>query len=533
MIWLDHSHRGDCRDLMRTMIADGVRVQTIVTSPPYWGLRSYLPDGHPDKHREIGQEPTLREFIGTLVEVFDLARQLLADDGTCWVNMGDSYAGGRRGGNIGNDSSTLQGSQDTQEACRVAATRMIASRRRDDAPVPRSDVRVEGLKPKDLVGQPWRLAFALQQPRYTGQIKNELDRVWLAAMLDAEGCLFIHKRKAGQHAGDGYIRKSDTYSAGVEIANTSLAVVERIHQLVGFGSVSSQSPEQNGRRRQTIYRWTARSQEARRFVQEVYPYLVAKQQQARILIGCPSSGASADAAHQALMGLHRGSETDVDFAAPASMHSPGWFLRQDIVWAKPNPMPESVRDRCTKAHEYVFLLSKSERYFFDADAIKEDASGQLPGNRNPLKGVGQDEHRTRSGLHAFAEKARSARDSFRRDDSKRAEPIPGQSVGTHRPDRDESAWDVTKRNRRSVWTVATTAYPGAHFATFPEALVEPCVLAGSRPGDVVFDPFFGSGTVGQVAQRLGRRFLGCELNPDYEPLQRDRLRQPGLMFESA
>lgn len=352
MIWLDRSHRGDCRDLMRTMIADGVRVQTIVTSPPYWGLRSYLPDGHPDKAREIGQEPTLREFIATLVEVFDLARQLLADDGTAWVNMGDAYANdGKWGGSTGGKHvSSLHGKSGIGRAKHVT-----------------------GLKPKDLMGQPWRLAFALQ---------------------DA-----------------------------------------------------------------------------------------------------------------------------------------GWYLRQDIIWAKPNPMPESVRDRCTKAHEYLFLLSKSERYFFDADAIREDASGQLPGNRNPLKGVGQDEHRTRSGLHAFAEKARSARDSFRRDDSKRAEPIPGQSVGTHRPDRKESAWDVTKRNRRSVWTVATTAYPGAHFATFPEALVEPCVLAGSRPGDVVFDPFFGSGTVGQVAQRLGRRFLGCELNPDYEPLQRDRLRQPGLMLE--
>ncbi|AVF42788.1 hypothetical protein AL486_18945 [Pandoraea apista] len=211
----------------------------------------------------------------------------------------------------------------------------------------------------------------------------------------------------------------------------------------------------------------------------------------------------------------------------------GWINRQTIIWHKPNPMPESVRDRCTKAHEYLFLLTKSERYFFDADAIKEDASGQVPGNRHPLKGVGQDEHSTRSGLHAFAEKARNARDSFRREGSKRAEPIPGQSVGTHRPDRADSAWDVTKRNRRSVWTVATTAYHGAHFATFPESLVEPCVLAGSRPSDIVFDPFMGSGTVAQVASRLGRHYLGCELNPEYFALQRDRTRQPGLQLEIA
>ncbi|WP_257744585.1 DNA-methyltransferase [Burkholderia glumae] len=366
MNWLDRSHRGDCRDLMRTMLDDGVRVQTIVTSPPYWGLRSYLPDGHPDKHREIGQEPTLREFIDTLVDVFDLARQLLADDGTAWINMGDSYAGGGRGSF--DPSSANKGNRASAGLRRP----MTASRRRDDAEVPRSDVRVEGLKPKDLVGQPWRLAFALQ---------------------DA-----------------------------------------------------------------------------------------------------------------------------------------GWYLRQDIIWAKPNPMPESVRDRCTKAHEYLFLLSKSERYYFDHQAMREprtqdeDSSvfrggcyvggaddnavlgkRRVPGNKShkgTTASANDEKHRTKAGLVDYAQRERDA--------------DPG---------------DLGTRNRRSVWTIATQPYAAAHFATFPEALVEPCVLAGSRPGDVVFDPFFGSGTVGQVAQRLGRRFLGCELNPDYEPLQRDRLRQPGLMLE--
>ncbi|KVC83996.1 DNA-methyltransferase [Burkholderia ubonensis] len=323
--WIGQSHRGDCRDLMRAMITDGVRVQTIVTSPPYWGLRSYLPDGHPDKHREIGQEPTLREFIDTLVGVFDLARELLADDGTLWLNMGDGY---------------------------------IAS-------------AADRIKTKDLSGQPWRLAFALQ---------------------DA-----------------------------------------------------------------------------------------------------------------------------------------GWFLRQDIVWHKPNPMPESVRDRCTKAHEYLFLLSKSEKYFYDFDAMQEPVSGTAhargsgvnPKAREPFP-VGWD---ASEGAH-----------------TKKVGRYPGTGVGFGRgydavakPRVKQNASFsgsvnelVSTRNRRSVWTIPTQSFDGAHFATFPEALVEPCVLAGSRPGDVVFDPFFGSGTTGQVAQRLGRRFLGCELNPDYESLQRDRLRQPGL-----
>lgn len=345
--YLDRCHFGDCRETMRAMIADGVKVQTIVTSPPYWGLRDYGVDG------QIGHEPTLREFINTLVDVFELCRELLADDGTAWINMGDAYANDTKwGGSTGGKH--------------VAALH-------GDSSIGRLK-RTTGLKAKDLMGQPWRLAFALQDS--------------------------------------------------------------------------------------------------------------------------------------------------------------GWYLRQDIVWNKPNPMPESVRDRCTKAHEYMFLLSKNERYYFDAAAIKEPAgygatpSGvgfghgydsaeriekrgrRVPGNKSH-KGTlayeqGDERHRTKAGLVAFAERERAS-------------------------DPNEPA----SRNKRSVWTVATQPYAAAHFATFPEALVEPCVLAGSRVGDIVFDPFFGSGTTGQVAQRLGRHFLGCELNSKYETLQRERLRQPGLALEVA
>lgn len=357
--WIDRSHRGDCRDLMRTMIADGVKVQTIVTSPPYWGLRSYLPDGHPDKHCEIGQEPTLSEFIDTLVGVFELARELLADDGTLWLNMGDSYAGSR---SVPESGSTLNGTRRNQTE---ANRSMTASRRRDDAPVPRSDVRVEGLKPKDLVGQPWRLAFALQ---------------------DA-----------------------------------------------------------------------------------------------------------------------------------------GFYLRQDIIWHKPNPMPESVRDRCTKAHEYLFLLTKSDRYYFDAEAISQplsESSVERLSQENLADQIGSDRVPGKTNGNMKAVGPRFGGNKYGDDDREESRTKSGN----------EWHGGSGRANKRSVWTVATTPYKGAHFATFPEALIEPCVLAGSRPGDVVFDPFFGSGTTGQVAQRLGRRFLGCELNPDYESLQRDRLRQSSLSF---
>jgi site-specific DNA-methyltransferase (cytosine-N4-specific) len=344
---------------MRAMIADGVKVQTIVTSPPYWGLRDYGVEG------QIGQEATLSEFIDSLVEVFQLCRELLTDDGTAWVNMGDSYANNASTSNMaraeqGNGSGAFKIPPEKHHQVRRAAPNRLTAMKQD------------GLKHKDLVGQPWRLAFALQ---------------------DA-----------------------------------------------------------------------------------------------------------------------------------------GWYLRQDIIWHKPNPMPESVRDRCTKSHEYIFLLSKNDRYFFDAEAIKEQAIGGLAGNVKSAKGAqayidGDDRHRTKAGRADWANRQRSKRNSFARE-TKYSDGKHGQKA-QHRPDREDFSYDET-RNKRSVWTIATEAYPGAHFATFPEALVEPCVLAGTKPGGIVFDPFFGSGTTGQVAQRLGRRFIGCELNREYEPLQRERLRQPGL-----
>lgn len=356
--WIDHCHFGDCRALMRAMIADGVKVQTIVTSPPYWGLRSYLPDNHPDKRQEIGQEPSLAEWISVMVDMFDLCRELLADDGTAWVNLGDAYAsaGGPSGGRP-----PLAGTMVFRDASRVGTV-----------PI--------GLKPKDLMGQPWRLAFALQ---------------------DA-----------------------------------------------------------------------------------------------------------------------------------------GWYLRQDIIFHKLNPMPESVRDRCTKAHEYLFLLSKSERYYFDQEAILEPVSpsthARLPRNALALIASG----RANGGAKSNGNMKAVGRgvgwghgtDADERGRGRVTRKLAEDGSGTKNNVSIDEAMAImpTRRNRRSVWTIPTQSYSGAHFATFPEALVEPCVLAGSRPGDVVFDPFFGSGTTGQVAQRLGRHFVGFELNPEYEPLQRDRLRQPAF-----
>jgi DNA modification methylase len=195
-------------------------------------------------------------------------------------------------------------------------------------------------------------------------------------------------------------------------------------------------------------------------------------------------------------GLKQKDLVGIPWRVAFALQADGWWLRQDIIWHKPNPMPESVRDRCTKAHEYVFLLTKSERYYYDADAVSEAvACVRGPGNKKPLKGVEEDgeKHRTRAGLHKAAERWR--------------EEGPPES-----------------RNRRSVWTVTTKPYGGAHFAVMPSDLVEPCIKAGCPEGGTVLDPFAGSGTTLAVAAELGRSGIGCELNPEYIGLAERRIK---------
>jgi DNA modification methylase len=178
-----------------------------------------------------------------------------------------------------------------------------------------------------------------------------------------------------------------------------------------------------------------------------------------------------------------------------ALRADGWYLRQDIIWHKPNPMPESVQDRCTKAHEYIFLMSKSQKYYYDTEAIQEQAERpEGPGNKN---------HRhSQEGIYVSGSQKNLAK------------------IGASET-----------RNKRSVWAVNVKPYTEAHFATFPTELIEPCILAGAAPGQVVLDPFMGSGTTAQVAQDLGRQYLGCELNPDYKKLQEKRLAQQSLVLE--
>jgi len=323
-------HFGDCRETLRAMAGAGVQVQTCVTSPPYFGLRDYGHDG------QLGLEETPEEYVANMVEVFRCVRDVLAEDGTLWVNIGDSYATAGGSGRQGAGGQRA----DRRHTASIAACKGVGGE----------------VKQKDLIGIPWMLAFALR--------------------------------------------------------------------------------------------------------------------------------------------------------------ADGWYLRQDIIWHKPNPMPESVADRCTKAHEYVFLLSKSPRYFYDSDAIrtplaessvsrlsqpnldKQAGSDRVPGKTNgPMKAV-------RFGGNKYGD---DPTEQSRTKSGNAGEP------------------GAKGANRRSVWTIATKPYKGAHFAVFPPDLVEPCVLAGSRMGDVVLDPFMGSGTTAAVALSTGRRFIGCELNPAYKPLQDERI----------
>jgi site-specific DNA-methyltransferase (adenine-specific) len=204
-------------------------------------------------------------------------------------------------------------------------------------------------------------------------------------------------------------------------------------------------------------------------------------------------------------GLKQKNLVGIPWMLAFALRADGWYLRQDIIWHKPNPMPESVTDRCTKAHEYIFLLSKSPKYYFDSEAMKErgvmvsgDSSGSRQRNTKETHGVG--------GGNTGISKAKE----------KLAAELAEKGYST--------------RNKRSVWTIATRPFKGAHFATFPPALIEPCILAGCPEGGTVLDPFFGAGTTGLVAQRHNRKWIGCELNPEYAAIAQARIESESTLF---
>ena len=401
-------------------------VQCVVTSPPYWGLRDYGADG------QLGLEKTPEEHVEHMVQVFREVRRVLRDDGTLWLNYGDCYAANMKG------SGGASEKQDSNAGSRFEPRKFN-----------------HGLKPKDLVGMPWLIAKALQAPYYTGNIKSEHDRIWLAAMMDGEGtiCGFTHKRKD-----DGRIRTG----INIGIVNSCMALLDKAQEIWPT-SRQDHNPHGEGHLGELeVRRWVPHGVEKKALLmQELYPYLIAKKNQTMLAwnllefskkaksLGRSKQGDEMRAKRKwivdALSLLNHAKPVDIPswIKEPSSCYEPGWYLRSDIIWSKPNPMPESVTDRPTKAHEYVFLLTKKAKYFYDADAVREE------GNHEP-HGPGW---------------ATSMSD--RKD----------RQVDNEANKRDWGARGT--RNRRTVWEIATQPCPMAHFATFPEKLVEPCIKAGT------------------------------------------------------
>lgn len=335
-------------------------VQCVVTSPPYYGLRDYGMEG------QIGLEETPEAYVGNLVTVFRECRRVLKDDGVLWLNLGDSYWGGK--------GQSAHGGSDKQRA-RFERNESI---NRDYQEIGRhgwtapKDGKHEFIKPKDLIGIPWMVAFAL---------RND-----------------------------------------------------------------------------------------------------------------------------------------------------GWYLRSEIIWNKPNPMPESMRDRPTKSHEQIFLFAKSSDYFYDYEAILEPAAydGRKDTMMKGSKKYKDGSYLANGNANSLSVKGRERwRFKNLQED--------GQQPNTIHERRAAGLKDevYAVRNKRDVWTISTKPYSGAHFATYPTELIEPCILAGSRVGDTVLDPFNGSGTTGEVAIKHHRFYIGCEINPEYVKLAKKRLSkvQPVLMPE--
>jgi len=447
-------------------------VQTCVTSPPYWGLRDYGVDG------QIGLEPTPDAYVSKLVAVFREVRRVLKDDGTLWLNLGDSYSMNTKGAGGAGKQHTNGGSVMVDRSWSIPA----------------------GLKPKDLCGIPWRVAFALQQPYEHTVIKSREDRAWLAALVDGEGCLSI--LECGSSVDEGRAVNS-SYPPILQVRMCDRECIDYAIEITGCGATSKQYPPSQGGIRPS-FQWRLHGRKAANVVADIYPYLRIKRKQAAIVFtiqkiregyttkrGQPVPAeaiALQEKCRQLIQRLNAHEQVDLPdwIEEPTVRIEPGWYLRSDVIWAKPNPMPESVTDRPTKAHEYLFLLSKRERYYYDAEAIKEPQSWLTI-------------ERFKNGGTRKAGAKFNLRD-------------PKENLATYRTDQ---AILENGRNRRTVWEVATQPYPEAHFATFPPKLIEPCILAGSRPGDTVLDPFAGSGTTLAVSKRLGRKAIGIELNPDY------------------
>ena len=483
---------GDCRESMRSLDAGSARC--CVTSPPYWGLRDYGNAG------QIGLEETPDAYVAALVEVFREVRRVLADDGTLWLNLGDSYAR--------EPSTNVPQTKNPRVSFPDHSTAGSSDGALGRGPRPGGRATAAGLKPKDLVGIPWMVAKALQAPLYVGKIRHEAERAWLAGWLDGEGTISFTERDRGED-------HTPTHDVRVFVTNSDRVPLDYFAGLSGGNVYQHEDGTRENRfGSRPCYRWQMGTHDGALLLRELYPYLRTKRRQAALVWTLYTTlrhknghARTPDAVvarrreiAEMVRALNRGEDVTLPswVEDPPSPTEPGWWLRSDIVWAKPNPMPESVTDRPTKAHEYVFLLAKSERYYYDAKAIAEPARFAGDVVKLGAKSLSRGQA-TGAGVAASGN---------------------GTAV---------SVIVADDRNARTVWTIPSQPYAGAHFATMPPALAQRCIRAGSAVGDVVLDPFGGSGTTARVAEDLGRGWVLCDLSDEYAALAAERTAQLGLL----
>jgi DNA modification methylase len=516
---------GDALEQLRLLPDESV--QCCITSPPYWGLRDYGIAG------QLGLERTPEEYVAKLVKVFREVRRVLRGDGTLWLNLGDCYHSGDRGG-YRKDTHRWENSHMQAMA---HGTHMEA--------VSPNRLPQLGLKDKDLVGIPWAVAKALQAPYYTGRIASEADRAWLAGFLDGEGTItFVERDRGEEH--------TPTHDVRVFVTNCDDAPLRHFAALTAGHVYQHDGERENRFGSRPCFRWQMGTHDGALLLRELYPYLRTKRAQAALVwtlyttlrhknghARTPSDVIERrKAIAERVRALNAGQPVDLPdwLEEPPPCTEPGYYLRRDIIWHKPNPMPESVTDRPTSSHEYVFLLTKSARYYYDGEAIKEPANPASVARYDYAFGGAKAEQLTAD--EARGPGTRTHPIGMRKPSGKHSTTAPNASgrritenvCAARQNGADHDNPFGQYRNRRTVWTIPTQPYPEAHFATFPEALVEPCIAAGTKLGDTVLDPFAGSGTVGVVALRAGRDFIGIDLNPEYIEMARRRIEGTAPLF---
>jgi len=495
--------QGDCSDVLKTLPDESVHC--CITSPPYWGLRDYQVDG------QLGLERTPEEYVAKMVEIFREARRVLRDDGVLFLNLGDSYAGSGAGGG-GNRKGNEHGQHDAmakigRPVIQNGPSCDTSGKVPEDCPLHDSiwSRPCDGCRAVSIL----RTFHNGQRPSDGGDPNREHTESVSAHSPKSRSFPPKQTRQSFDAIQD--LRRSEAPGDEPLLSSSASMPVESLRQSPGecwpkdnFSSSPNGEGEKipdglpsddktacNGGTIQTSFSSAGRIGDKVRNVCPYLDYTTAFHNvklKPKDLVGIPWR---------------------VAFALQAD----GWWLRSDIIWAKPNPMPESVTDRCTRSHEYIFMLAKSQHYYYDAEAIKEPCvNGEyFHGDYSPPSADGPGRMSARNG-----------RDKQRGHSRRHA----GFNERWDKMERDEQCSGM--RNKRDVWTVSPAQYADAHFATFPPELIIPCVMAGCPQGGTVLDPFAGSGTTGEVAEQHGRNSILIELNPKYVEMIKARTAQAGL-----